>query len=81
MAPSERLLQFTIRAPISPEDFWTLRREMSEKLREAIASLGREELAEVKRQSIEALRAYCLDGGISFPAEVLIVSGTKTSSA
>jgi SAM-dependent methyltransferase len=81
VASSERLLQFTIRAPISPEDFWTLRCEMSEKLREAIASLGGEELAEVKRQSIEALRAYCLDGGISFPAEVLIVSGTKTGSA
>jgi hypothetical protein len=35
----------------------------------------------VKRQSLEELRPYCLDGGMSFPAEVLIVSGTKTSSA
>jgi SAM-dependent methyltransferase len=81
IAPSERLLQFTIRAPISPEEFWTLRREVSEKLREAFARLTGEQLAEVKRQSLEALRAYCLDGGMSFPAEVLIVSGTKGSSA
>jgi SAM-dependent methyltransferase len=81
IAPSERLLQFTIRAPLSPEDFWTLRCEMSEKLREALATLTGEQLAEVKRQSLEELRAYCLDGGMSFPAEVLIVSGTKTSSA
>jgi len=81
MARSERLLQFTIRAPLSPEDFWTLRCEMSEKLREALATLTGEQLAEVKRQSLEELRAYCLDGGMSFPAEVLIVSGTKTSSA
>jgi SAM-dependent methyltransferase len=81
MAPSERLLQFTIRAPLSPEDFWALRCEMSEKLREALATLTGEQLAEVKRQSLEELRAYCLDGGMSFPAEVLIVSGTKTSSA
>jgi hypothetical protein len=51
------------------------------KLREAIASLGGEKLAEVKRQSLEALRAYYLDGGMSFPAEVLIVSGSKSSSA
>lgn len=79
MAPSERLLQFTIRAPISPEEFWILRCEMSEKLREALATLAGEELAEVKRQSLEALGAYCLDGGMSFPAEVLIASGTKCS--
>ena len=52
---------------------------MSEKLREALATLAGEELAEVKRQSLEALGAYCLDGGMSFPAEVLIASGTKCS--
>src|SRR6266699_3852806 len=45
MAPSERLLQFTIQAPISVEDFWTLRCEMSEKLREKIAMLSTEQLA------------------------------------
>jgi ubiquinone/menaquinone biosynthesis C-methylase UbiE len=81
MAPSERLLQFTIQAPISVEDFWTLRCEMSEKLREAIATLSGEQLAEVKRQSLEALRGYSINGGMSFPAEVLIVSGTKSGSA
>jgi len=75
--PSERVLQFTIRAPISVEDFWTLRCEMSEKLREKIALLSREQLTEVKRQALEALREYSTDRGMSFPAEVLIVSGTK----
>jgi hypothetical protein len=35
----------------------------------------------VKRQSLEELRAYCLDGGMSFPAEVLIVSGNKGPGA
>ena len=77
MAPCERLLQFTIQAPISVEDFWTLRSEMSEKLREKVAMLSREQLIEVKRQVLEALREYSTDRGMSFPAEVLIVSGTK----
>jgi ubiquinone/menaquinone biosynthesis C-methylase UbiE len=76
-APSERLLQFTIRAPLSLEDFWTVRSEMSEKLRGALAALPTGQYEEVKRQSLEALRPYCLDGGMSFPSEVLIVSGTK----
>ena len=81
MAPSERLLQFTIQAPVSVEDFWTLRCEMSEKLREKIAMLSSDQLAEVKRQSLEALRGYSTDRGMSFPAEVLIVSGTKSRPA
>ena len=81
MAPSERLLQFTIQAPVSVEDFWTLRCEMSEKLREKAAMLSMEQLTEVKRQSLEALRGYSTDRGMSFPAQVLIVSGTKSRPA
>jgi hypothetical protein len=31
----------------------------------------------VKRQGLESLREYSTDRGMGFPAEVLIVSGTK----
>ena len=81
IALSERLLQFTIEAPLSPEDFWTLRREMSEKLREKLRTLSADKLAEVKRQALEAMRPYSTGHSISFPAEVLIVSGSKVSAA
>jgi SAM-dependent methyltransferase len=77
MAPFERLLQFTIEASMSPEDFWTVRSEISEKLREKMALLSPDQFTEVKRQSIKAFREYSTDRGMSFPAEVLIVSGTK----
>jgi SAM-dependent methyltransferase len=80
IVPSERVLQFEIRAPMSVEDFWILRCEMSEKLREKIAMLSREQLTEVKRQALEALRGYSTDRGLTIPAEVLIVSGTKNRS-
>ena len=79
MAPSERVLQFTIQAPVLVEDFWTLRCEMSEKFREKAAMLSSGQLSEMKRESLEALRGYSTDSGMSFPAEVLIVSGTKGS--
>jgi ubiquinone/menaquinone biosynthesis C-methylase UbiE len=79
-AASERLLKFTIHAPVSAEEFWALRCEMSEKLREKIAGLPREQLATVKSQMLEALSEYSTGSGISFPAEVLIVSGTKSPS-
>jgi ubiquinone/menaquinone biosynthesis C-methylase UbiE len=81
MAPSERLLQFTIQAPISVEEFWTLRREMSDTFREKIAMLSKEQETEVTRQALDALREYSTDRGLSFPAEVLIVSGTKNGPA
>ena len=81
MAASERLFQFPIQAPISVEDFWTLRCEMSEKLRGKIAMLSREQVNEVKREALEAFREYSTDRGMSFPAEVLIVSGTKNGPA
>ena len=54
---------------------------MSEKLREKIAALSKEQVKEVKRQVLEALREYSTDGGMSFPAEVLIVSGAKSGPA
>jgi ubiquinone/menaquinone biosynthesis C-methylase UbiE len=77
MSPCERLLQFTIQASTSVEDFWTVRCEMSEKLREKLATLSGEQLTEVKRQALEVLRGYSTERGMSFPAEVLIVTGTK----
>jgi len=63
MSPSERLLQFTIQASTSVEDFWTLRCEMSEKLREKLATLSGEQLTEVKRRALEVLRKYSTERG------------------
>lgn len=76
-AVSERLFQFAIQAPISAEDFWAMRREMSDTFRAKIASLSADQLAEVNRESLASLREYCTGGRVSLPAEVLIVSGTK----
>src|SRR4030081_1315065 len=76
-AVSERLLRFTIRASVSVEDFWTLRSEMSEKLRTKLATLSKQQMAELKREAIEAIRAYSENHSIKFTAEVLIVNGEK----
>jgi ubiquinone/menaquinone biosynthesis C-methylase UbiE len=73
----ERLLQFRIQAPVSVEDFWTLRQEMSDKLRERMAMLSKQQASEVKSEMLEALSEYSTGEGMSFPAEVLIVSGAR----
>jgi ubiquinone/menaquinone biosynthesis C-methylase UbiE len=81
VAPSERLLQFKIEAPASVEEFWNLRREMSEKLSEKFATLSEQQKSKVKQEMLSSLREYSTANGMSFPAEVLIVSGAKGSSA
>ena len=75
---SERLFEFNIQAPISVEDFWTLRLEMSDKHRKKLAMLSSEQGNNAQRQALEVFREYSTGGGMSFPAEVLIVSGTKS---
>src|SRR5260221_5021749 len=74
---SERLFRFSINAPMNAEDFWNLRCDMAEKLRQRLAALPTEALIELKKQALDAFRSYMKGAGVSFPAEVLIVSGRK----
>lgn len=81
VAPKERILHFNIQAPISVEEFWTLRLDLSEVLREKLGKLSAEQNAQVKRLTLDAFRRYSTSAGMSIPAEVLIVSGVKTRAA
>jgi hypothetical protein len=63
------------------EDFWNLRREMSEKLREKFATLSEAQKLKVTQEMLSSLAEYSSANGMSFPAEVLIVSGSKASTA
>jgi ubiquinone/menaquinone biosynthesis C-methylase UbiE len=81
-SPSERLLQFKIEAAaVSVEDFWNLRREMSEKLSEKFATLSEELKLKVTQEMLASLAEYSTANAMSFPAEVLIVSGSKATPA
>ena len=79
-AASERVLKFSIRAPVSPEDFWTLRSEISEKLRSKLALLSEAQRAELGLEAIDAFRACSVQNGVSMPAEVLVVGGAKPAA-
>src|SRR5262249_11768571 len=73
----ERQLSFQIEAAISFDQFWQLRTQMSETLREKVAKLTPPQLPNVKQTVAEAARRYFANGTMSFPAEALIVSGRK----
>ena len=78
--PRERLLPFTIEAPMPPKDFLQLRLEISDKLRQKIAKLPQPQLADVKREALASLAEFSAAQCIRFPAEILILTGAKPSS-
>jgi ubiquinone/menaquinone biosynthesis C-methylase UbiE len=75
----ERQLKFQIEAGISFEQFWQLRTEMSETLREKMGGLKPAQLPTIKQAAADAAQRYFVSGKMSFPAEALIVSGRKSA--
>ena len=75
----ERQLNFRIEAAISFEQFWQLRTEMSDSLREKMARLTPAQLPTVKQAVADAARKYFASGTMSLPAEALIVTGKKSA--
>src|SRR5437763_8376988 len=73
----ERQLNFQIEAKVSFEQFWQLRTEMSETLREKLAALTPAQLPAIKQAVADAAQTYFVNGKMSFPAEALIVRGRK----
>lgn len=74
---TERLLEFDIAAPISPEEFWAMRSETSGTLREKLATLYPAEREQIAAEAIEAVSEFFPHGQMKFPAQMLIVSGRK----
>jgi ubiquinone/menaquinone biosynthesis C-methylase UbiE len=77
----ERLLRFRIEAPLTPAEFWAMRSETSGTLREKLAGLSEGERAEVAREVAESVREFFPNGRMSFPAQVIIVTGKKPGRA
>jgi ubiquinone/menaquinone biosynthesis C-methylase UbiE len=76
----ERRLNFQIEEKISFDQFWQLRTEMSESLRNKMAGLLPAQLPPVKEAVADAARRYFVSGKMSFPAEALVVSGRKSAT-
>ena len=76
----DRPLKFDIAAPISPKQFWEMRSETSGTLREKLASLLPAQAALIAQEAQEAVREFFPNNQMRFPAQMIIVSGTKASS-
>jgi ubiquinone/menaquinone biosynthesis C-methylase UbiE len=74
----ERVLHFQIEAPLSPGEFWAMRSETSDTLRAKLAKLPAEEVLGLTQEVQEAVREYFPNNQMSFPAQMIIVSGKKS---
>jgi hypothetical protein len=74
---TERLFQFSIEAPLSFDQFWTVRSEMSETIRDKLAQLTPEQLIQVLEELKEVVRPFFAEDCMRFPAEVILVAGKK----
>ena len=73
----ERLLKFQIEAPISREEFWEMRSGTSGTLREKLDSLASDLRLTIAHEVKEAVAQFFPDEQMSFPAQMLVVSGDK----
>ncbi len=73
----ERALTFRIEAAVGLDDFWTLRSEMSETIRELIRLLSSQKRVAIEQEVRNAAREFFANDRMSFPAEALIVSGMR----
>jgi SAM-dependent methyltransferase len=76
---TERVLDFTLDAPLTPKQFWEVRSELSDTLRAKVAALSKQQVERIAQEVEEAGRAFYEAGRIRFPAEVLIVTGRKVA--
>lgn len=73
----ERVFRFQIVAPISPKGFWELRSDTSDTLRERLKRATPEQVTRIEQEVEETARGYFPNGSMSFPAEMIIVTGRK----
>ena len=73
----ERVLKFHIQAPISRDEFWEMRSGTSGTLREKLDAMPATLRREIANEVREAVAEYFPDERMSFPAQMLIVTGDK----
>jgi ubiquinone/menaquinone biosynthesis C-methylase UbiE len=73
----ERLLKFHIEAPISREEFWEMRAATSGTLREKLDAMPADLRLRIGNEVKEAVAEFFPNERMSFPAQMLIVTGAK----
>lgn len=74
---SEEIVSFDIAAPLSATEFWNMRSQTSDTLREKLAQLSPAEQTQIATEVEEAVREFFPDNQMKFPAKMLLATGKK----
>jgi ubiquinone/menaquinone biosynthesis C-methylase UbiE len=75
----EKMVTFDIEAPISPQQFWAMRSQTSDTLREKLTKLSADEQAQIAVEVEQAVSEFFPDNEMKFPAQLIIATGNKPS--
>jgi ubiquinone/menaquinone biosynthesis C-methylase UbiE len=73
----EDVVTFDIAAPISAQQFWGIRSQTSDTLREKLSKLSAEEQAQVATEIEQAVEEFFPANQMKFPAQMIIATGNK----
>ena len=71
----EHEVKFNIEAPISPLQFWTMRSQTSDTLREKLAKLPADEQTQIAGEIEQAVKDFFPSNHMRFPAQMIVVTG------
>jgi ubiquinone/menaquinone biosynthesis C-methylase UbiE len=76
----EDVITFDIEAPISPRQFWNLRSQTSDTLRQKLTKLSADEQAEIAVEIEQAVQEFFPANQMKFPAQFIIATGKRAAS-
>ena len=75
----ESVVTFDIEAPISAQQFWAMRSQTSDTLREKLSKLSADEQAQIAVEIEQAVKEFFPSNQMKFPAQLIIATGNKPS--
>lgn len=75
----ERVVKFDIEAPIGPLEFWAMRSQTSDTLREKLNKLPAEEQTKIATDVQQAVKDFFPGNQMRFPALMIVVTGRVTA--
>ena len=73
----ESTVKFDIAAPISPLEFWTMRSQTSDTLRQKLTQLSEDEQSKISQEIVHAVQEFFPANQMKFPAQMIIAIGKK----
>lgn len=73
----ESIVEFDLEAPISAQQFWTIRSQTSDTLRDKLVKLSAGEQSQIAVEIEQAVKEFFPADQMKFPAQFIIVTGKK----